>query len=102
MLGVLTLASGCVMTLVTDPNAYTVAVDDFPALHQFTQTAIVALSRALAATGVTTAIGGKSIVLEVTSPTTAPGFGMARCSAVTNAVESLLKDPALREYLAKP
>jgi len=158
VLGVVTLTSGCVMTLVTDPNAFPVATAGLPALpagtsvqlansysksylakmdhnqqadlHQFTQTAIAVMGRALAEKGVA-AGGGKSIVLEVTSPTTVPGFGMARCSvtlnaelgatkvsvfgqaagmdvnknfssAITNAVESLLKDPALREYLSKP
>ncbi len=158
MLGFLTLASGCTFTIVTDPNAYPVAAGELPALpsgasvqlvngysksyvarmdhnqqadlQQFTQTAIVALGRALAEKGVAVE-GGKSIVLEVLNPTTTPGFGMARCSvlldaqlgatkvsvfgeaagvdvnrnyssAITNAVVALLKEPALREYLSKP
>jgi hypothetical protein len=157
LLAVVGLAAGCVMTIATDPNAYPVAASDVPALpsgtqveivnsypssymarmdgnqqadlHEFTQTAVVALGRALASKGVVVG-GGKKIVLEVSGVTRAQGFGMLRTSvslqaelgaakvtawgeaagmdpsrdfsaAITHAVEELMHKPELREYLTR-
>jgi len=159
LLAVLGFASGCVFTVATDPNAYPVAADDFPALpsgtkveivngfaasylarmdgnqqadlHEFTQTAIVVLGRALEKKGAVVGAGGKKIVLEATGPKWTQGFGFVRASvslkaelgatrvsgwgeaagvdvsrdfsaAITHAVEALLRKPELRDYLTRP
>jgi hypothetical protein len=159
LLLVVGFAAGCAFTVGTDPNAYPVAADDFPALpaatkveivnsfsssyiakmghnqqadlHEFTQTGIVVLGRALEKKGATVGAGGKRIVLQVFGPALTQGFGFVRASvslqaelgaakvdvwgeaagtnashdfsaAITHAVEALLRKPELREYLSKP
>jgi hypothetical protein len=97
-------------------------------LQQFTQTAITALGRALEKKGAILAAGGAKVTLEATGPTLTPGFGFVRCSislnvdlggtklstwgdasgidssknfssAITNAVEDLLRKPEFRSYV---
>lgn len=154
--GMISLTAGCVFTVPTNPDAYPVVAAEFQALpagtrvelvngfsksymarmnnnqqadlHQFTQTAITALGRALEKKGAVQAAGGARVTLEVTGPTLTPGFGFVRCSvslnadlggtkvstwgdaagmdssknfssAITNAVEALLKKPEFRDYL---
>ena len=108
VLVVVGLAAGCVFTVATDPNAYPVAADDFPALtsgtkveivnsfpssylarmngnqqadlREFTQTAVVVLGRALEKKGAVLVAGGTKIALQVTGPTWTQGFGFVRGS----------------------
>jgi hypothetical protein len=112
LLVTLSMTSGCVFTVVADPNAYPVVAADItvPAgttveivngfdakymarmegnlqadLQQFTATAVTQLTRELGKKGIASAAGGKRIVLEVTGPTVTRAMGFVRCSVSLDA-----------------
>lgn len=124
LLSALAATSGCVFTVVADPNAYPVVAPAFavPAgtkvevvngydakymarmdgniqadLQQFTAVAVTQLTREFEKKGAPAGAGGKRIVLEISSVNSSRGMGFVRMSVALDATIDGTKVPAWGE-----